>query len=93
MNRNDENWYVYMVRCSDNTLYTGITTDLDKRIAAHNSGRNGARYTRSRRPVRLVYTEKAESRSAAARLEYSIRKLARSRKVALIKSADKKTGA
>ena len=48
-------WYVYMVRCSDETLYTGITNDLEKRIEAHNSGKNGARYTRSRGPVKLVY--------------------------------------
>ncbi|UCD66342.1 MAG: GIY-YIG nuclease family protein [Deltaproteobacteria bacterium] len=76
-------WHVYMVRCSDGTLYTGITNDLDKRIAAHNSGKEGARYTRSRRPVKLVYSEKAGSRSAAARLEYRIKKLPRARKISL----------
>jgi putative endonuclease len=64
-----------MVRCSDGTLYTGITNNLEKRIEAHNSGKDGARYTRSRRPVKLVYAEAAESRSAAARLEYQLKRL------------------
>lgn len=77
-------WFVYMVRCSDGTLYTGITKDLEKRIATHNSGKNGARYTRSRRPVRLVYSEQAESKAAAARLEFQIKKLKRSKKNNLI---------
>jgi len=76
-----------MVRCSDGTLYTGITNDLEKRIEAHNSGADGARYTRSRRPVTLVYSEKAGSRSAAARLEYQIRRLPRAKKKRLIESS------
>jgi putative endonuclease len=73
-----------MVRCSDGTLYTGITKNLEKRIEAHNSGRDGARYTRSRRPVRLVYAKQAGSKTAAARLEYRIKKLKRSQKNELI---------
>lgn len=77
-------WHVYMVRCSDGTLYTGITNDLEKRIEAHNSGKEGARYTRSRRPVKLVYAEQAGSKSAAARLEYQIKKLPRSKKKGLV---------
>ena len=51
MSKSSDIWFVYMVRCSDGTLYTGITNDLEKRIRAHNSGKDGARYTRSRRPV------------------------------------------
>ena len=78
-------WYVYMVRCSDGTLYTGIAKDIDKRIAAHNSGQGGARYTRSRRPVALVYAEQAASRSAAASLEYQLKKLPLAKKKKLIK--------
>ncbi|MCK5340152.1 MAG: GIY-YIG nuclease family protein, partial [Desulfobulbaceae bacterium] len=66
-------WHVYMVRCRDGTLYTGIATDLNRRIAEHNSEKNGAKYTRSRRPVCLVYSEKVESRSAAAKREYCLR--------------------
>ena len=77
-------WHVYMVRCSDGTLYTGITNDLEKRIEAHNSGKDGARYTRSRRPVTLVYSEQVESKSAAAKLEYQIKRLPRSKKKRLV---------
>lgn len=77
---------MYMVQCSDGTLYTGITNDLEKRVEAHNSGKDGARYTKSRRPVKLVYSEQAESKSAAARLEYRIKKLPRSKKKRMIKS-------
>ncbi len=80
----ENTWCVYMVRCSDGTLYTGITKNLEKRIEAHNSGRDGARYTRSRRPVRLVYVKQAGSKTAAARLEYRIKKLKRSQKNELI---------
>jgi putative endonuclease len=76
----DDIWYVYMVRCSDGTLYTGITNNLEKRIEAHNSEKDGARYTRSRRPVKLVYAEQAGSRSAAAKLEYQLKKLPLSKK-------------
>jgi putative endonuclease len=68
-------WYVYIVRCRDGTLYTGITTDLDKRISSHNSGKGGAKYTRARRPVTLVYAEPAVSRSEAARREYRIKRM------------------
>ena len=67
-------WTVYVVRCRDGSLYTGVTNDLDRRIAAHNRGR-GARYTRSRRPVTLHYQEVAESRGSAQRREYQLRKL------------------
>ena len=65
----DSSWHVYMVRCRDNTLYTGITNDLEKRVAAHNGLKSGAKYTRSRRPVRLVYWQSGLSRSEAAKLE------------------------
>ena len=81
-----EIWHVYMVRCSDRTLYTGITNDLEKRIEAHNSGKEGARYTRSRRPVKLVYSEQVKSKSAAAKLEYQLKKLPRSKKDTLVRS-------
>ncbi len=81
-----EIWHVYMVRCSDRTLYTGITNDLEKRIEAHNSGKEGARYTRSRRPVKLVYSEQVKSKSAAAKLEYQLKKLPRLKKDTLVRS-------
>ena len=77
-------WYLYMVRCADDTLYTGITTDLQRRLEEHNGDdRIGARYTRARRPVVLVYSEQAESRSAAASREAAIKKLTRQQKLAL----------
>jgi len=84
MSKASDIWQVYMVRCNDGTLYTGITNDLEKRIKAHNSGKDGARYTRSRRPVKLVYSEKAGSKSAAAKLEYKIKKMPRAKKIEMI---------
>ncbi len=80
-------WLIYIVRCRDNTLYTGITNDLNKRIEEHNAGPKGARYTRSRRPVTLVYCEQAPSRSVAASRENCIKKLKTTRKHRLITSS------
>jgi len=67
-------WYVYIVRCSDASLYTGIARDLANRLADHNAGK-GAKYTRSRRPVELVHVEPAASRGAALRRELEIKRL------------------
>ena len=76
--------FVYLLRCSDNSLYCGWTTDLEKRIEAHNSGR-GAKYTKSRRPVELVYYEECESKSAAMKREWFIKhKMTREEKLKLI---------
>ncbi|MFK8032028.1 MAG: GIY-YIG nuclease family protein [Gammaproteobacteria bacterium] len=79
------NWYVYIVRCADNTLYTGISTNLSDRIATHNSGR-GAKYTRARLPVSLVYSETALDRSSAQQREHAIKKLSTKKKKALVAS-------
>lgn len=76
--------YTYILQCSDQTFYTGWTTDLAKRIAAHNSGK-GARYTRSRTPVTLVYYETFPTKQEAMRREYAIKQLSRQEKEALIK--------
>lgn len=76
-------WTVYIVRCSDSTLYTGITNNLKKRLAEHNSG-SGARYTRSRRPVCLVYREGLPNRAAASRREHQLKKLSRAEKIQII---------
>lgn len=76
-------WYVYMLRCSDRTLYTGITNDLSARIRAHNAG-TGAKYTRGRGPVELVYTEELPSHGEALRREYAIKQLKKEQKLALI---------
>lgn len=81
-------WFVYIVRCRDNTLYTGISTDPEARVVEHNSGQNAAKYTRARRPVKLLYTEPAVSRSAALRREMAIKRLSRQAKLALIKQHD-----
>jgi putative endonuclease len=79
-------WFVYMVRCSDDSLYTGIAMDVERRINEHNSDDiSGAKYTRPRRPVRLVYQEQVGSRSEAASREHAIKKLTRQKKEALIK--------
>jgi len=75
--------YVYIVQCRDGTLYTGWTTDLSARVEAHNAGR-GARYTRGRRPVKLVYAEAAPDRRRALQRERAIKRLSRSQKLALI---------
>ena len=74
---------VYILQCADGTLYTGWTTDLERRLRAHNSGR-GARYTRGRRPVSLVYHEEQPTRSTAQRREAAIRRLSRVDKLKLI---------
>jgi putative endonuclease len=78
-------WYIYIVRCSDNSLYTGVTKDIDRRVAAHNTNdKLGARYTQSRRPVALVYEEGAESRSQASKRESEIKRLTKKHKEFLI---------
>jgi len=76
-------WYVYILSCADGSLYTGVTVDLDRRIAQHDAG-TGARYTRSHGPVKLVFFEEAESRSAAQVREAAIKKLGRVEKEVLI---------
>lgn len=75
-------WYVYMVRCADLTLYTGITTDPKRRINEHN-GTKAARYTRSRQPVELVYLEQVKDRSSASRREIEIKRLPKREKEVL----------
>lgn len=75
--------YVYILKCSDETLYTGWTTDLKKRIKIHNSGK-GAKYTRGRTPVKLIYYEKYDDKLIAQRREREIKKLKRDKKIKLI---------
>lgn len=77
-------YYVYILVCSDNTFYTGITTDLERRVCEHNTDLKGSKYTRVRRPVKIVYTEKADSRSSASKREYEIKSLARVSKQKLV---------
>ena len=81
--KENKHFFVYLLRCSDSTLYCGWTTDLKRRLAAHNSG-NGAKYTRSRRPVELVYFEEMEDKSSAMRREWQIKHISRAEKLQLI---------
>jgi putative endonuclease len=76
-------WTVYLARCRDGTLYTGVTTDPERRLAEHNSGSGGS-YTRSRMPLVMVYCETAEDRSGALRREWAIKRLSRARKEDLV---------
>ena len=75
--------YTYIVECSDGTFYTGWTNNLEKRLKAHNSGQ-GAKYTKSRRPVKLVYTEEFETKEEAMSREYAIKRLSRKQKMTLL---------
>ncbi len=79
-------WYVYIVECADQSYYTGISTDVARRVNEHNQRKTGAAYTRGRRPVTLVYQERAGSRAQAGRREYEIRRLGRREKQRLIHS-------
>lgn len=76
-------FYVYILECNDNTLYTGYTIDINERIIKHNEG-VGAKYTRGRLPVKLVYLEEYENKSDALKREYALKKLSRQKKLALI---------
>jgi len=85
MRNSPDKWYVYMLCCSDDSYYTGITKDLSRRLQQHNTGREGAKYTRSRRPVTLVYQEQQQDHSAALKREMQIKRLRPQAKRALVK--------
>lgn len=78
-----QTYFTYMLQCADGTLYTGWTNDLEKRVMAHNSGK-GAKYTRSRCPVKLIYCEVCATKQAAMQREWQIKRLSRTQKLALI---------
>lgn len=82
-------YYLYILKCSDNTLYTGITTDLERRIFEHNTSLKWAKYTSSRRPVELVYSREYENRSEATKAELEMKKLKREEKEKLIQKNPK----
>jgi putative endonuclease len=77
-------YFVYILECADKTLYTGITTDLKRRVAEHNDSKLGAKYTSARRPVKLVFSKKFKNRSLASKAEAQIKKLKKSEKLKLI---------
>ena len=81
---NQTKWYLYVVECSDGTLYTGITTNINRRLNEHNYGSRSAKYTRSRRPVKLRHVKQYEDRSQASSAEYKFKKLTRKRKLEII---------
>ncbi|MDD6788885.1 MAG: GIY-YIG nuclease family protein [Lachnospira sp.] len=81
----DEMYYVYLLRCADGTLYCGSTNNLQRRVKMHNSGR-GAKYTKARRPVQLVYWEAAGAKSDALRREAAVKRLTRQRKLELVRA-------
>lgn len=77
-------WTVYFLRCNDNSLYAGITTDIVRRLHQHNHTKLGAKYTKAKRPVTLVFIETATDRSAASKREYQLRKLTKAQKEQLV---------
>lgn len=77
-------YYLYILKCADKTLYTGITLDLERRVAEHNTSKVGAKYTKARRPVKLVYSKKFKTRSLAQKEESRIKKLKREEKLELL---------
>jgi len=79
-------YFVYILECNDKTLYTGITKDIKKRLDEHNTKDSGAKYTKARRPVKLLYHETALNRSIASKRKYEIKKLSRAKKILLIKN-------
>ena len=81
-------WFVYILRCADGNLYTGVTTDLKRRVKQHNDG-TASRYTRSRLPVKMVYSEKTESQSDALKREFEIKSCPRHKKIDLIKKKNR----
>ena len=80
-------WYVYMLRCRDNSLYTGYTDDPERRLMVHNAGK-GAKYTRSRLPVALAYQEQCPDKSAALKREFALKRLSKPEKEALIAATE-----
>lgn len=80
-------WYVYMLLCGDGTVYTGVTTNVERRVREHNSAKKGAKYTKVRQPLTLAYCEEANDRSAAQIREAALKKLSREEKLLLIKTS------
>ena len=82
----DKKWYVYLLECGDKTLYCGVTDDVERRLAMHRSGK-GAKYTRGRAPLELVYTEQCQSHSHALKRECAIKRMTRQEKLNMIQAA------
>ena len=78
-------WFLYVVRCNDDTLYTGVTTDIQRRLKEHNASSRGAKYTKTRRPVEVVYWKPFKNQSSAQKAEYRFKQLTREQKEKMIK--------
>jgi putative endonuclease len=81
-----EKWYVYIVECSDGSYYTGITKDTNRRVLEHNYSFKAAKYTRSRRPVKILFKKEVDNKSKALKMEYKIKKLSKKMKIKLVRS-------
>ena len=84
--KSNSSYFVYILKCADKTFYIGITNDIKKRVEAHNTLKTGAKYTRARRPVKLVYYEKLKNKNMALKREYALKQLTREEKKLLIKT-------
>ena len=82
--KNKSSWFLYVLQCSDGTYYTGVTTDTERRLNEHNTSKCGAKYTRTRRPVKIVYLSEYDSRSSAQKAEYKFKQLTRNQKESII---------
>ena len=85
----EQSFSLYILRCADDSLYTGITTDVERRVSEHESGRRGARYLRGKAPLEIVFCRAVGDRARASQLEYRVKRLSRSRKQALIEGRDR----
>ena len=77
-------WFLYVLQCSDGTYYTGVTTNVDRRLTEHNTSKRGSKYTKSRRPVKLIYSLEYENRSSAQKAEHKFKNLTRKQKQKII---------
>ena len=92
MAKSNQTWWVYLLKCADDSLYCGVTIDTQRRVDEHNNdNKKGAKYTKSKRPVVLVYQQKCESRKDACQQEYKIKKLTRKKKLSLVASFSNNT--
>ena len=89
MNVGKKAWFLYVLRCADDTFYTGTTTDITRRLNEHNTKKCGAKYTKTRRPVKLVFWLDFENRSKAQKAEYQFKKLTRAQKEKIINDASR----
>ena len=85
------NWHLYVLLCSDGSYYTGITTDIKRRLEEHNTSAKGAKYTKARRPVKVIYTEIFSNRSSAQKAEYRFKQLTRKQKEKVINESRRQT--